>query len=145
MPFTLVVQLLNGQSFPYTVRPRLGKAAWTTHLPRLTELVSSALDLPQDQYIIQFIFGDEEQRLTDIIQRLTYIIPQYQPSSLDLLMRSPSSPEYTLMNQERYITQDTIIYALAEPRPHDPLMESLQQSFHHLIPPSQHIDALMEQ
>ena len=102
MPFTLVVQLLNGHSFPYTVRPRLGKAAWMTHKPRLTEIVCSLLDLPQDQYTIQFIFGDEEQRLADIIQR-------YQLStSPNELMKSPSSFEYSIMDNERYITEDSL-------------------------------------
>lgn len=133
MPFTLVVQLLNGLSFSYTVRPRLGKAAWITHQPRLTEIVCTVLDLPQDQYTIQFIFGDEELRLSEIIQR-------YQLTTRpEDVMKLPSSYEYNIMDIERYITQDYIIYALAEPRPHDPLVDSLQLSFQqalHLLQPS---------
>ena len=127
MPFLLTIKLLNGDELTYNVQPRNGRGLWKTHHPRLEKMVYQHLDLTWNEYNIKFIFGDEEERLTEIVRRRRPLATEEEVAlQVSEAMAAVHDTHVTgTLFLERYITSHTTIYALAQKR--DKTMDQLRQ------------------
>ncbi len=132
MPFLLTIKLLNGDELTYNVRPRNGRALWTTHHPRLEKMVYERLDLTWNEYNIKFIFGDEEERFTDIVRRLYPLSTEEDVAHRvsQAMAAAHATHEAVTLFRERYITSHTTIFALVEKRdkPMDQLLQEVEEA-----------------
>ncbi len=130
----ITIKLLNGDELTYKLYHRNGRGKWTTNHPRLEKMVYEHLGITWNEYHIKFIFGDEEERLTDIVRRQEAKSKEWNEQHnsgygirilteeeiaarvAEMMGASHGFNELVTLYRERLITGDTTVYVFAEKR-----------------------------
>ena len=116
--FTITVQLPTGDHFVCPVRAFQGKARFPLHAKKIIEMAYRRIGITQKEYRLAVLFGDEEEILTTIFQRIQ---PPYSPEELQrCVARSIQTCNcwaWCEMERERIFTRDTTVHILSIMRP----------------------------
>ncbi len=123
MPLKILIQLMNGDQLEYSARLWQGKVKYISHFQKMEQLVLSHLQLSQTEYKVKFIHGDEEERIAEIYRSslANALLSQGLQSQQIITILSQHHSEdnsiyQTIMDNQRYYIEDTIVYALVEKR-----------------------------
>lgn len=123
MPLKILIQLMNGDQLEYSARLWQGKVKYTAHFQKMEQLVLSHFQLSQTEYKVKFIHGDEEERITEIYRSSlanTLLSQEVQAQQIEMILSEHQSSSYyayhMVMDNQRYYTENTIVYALVEKR-----------------------------
>jgi hypothetical protein len=119
MPLKILIQLMNGAQLEYSARLWQGKAKYTTHFQKMEQLVLSHFQLSQTEYKVKFIHGDEEERITEIYRSSFangQLSQEVQAQQIAMILSEENSGYQTVMDNQRYYIENTIVCALVEQR-----------------------------
>jgi len=131
MPIKITIHLMSGETLEYSARLYQGRARFLTHQQRMQEMVLKHLDLTSFEWRVKLIHNDDEERMVAIYKdhiqqhiqenhqpRRTwfYSIPSEEEQGLEIqkILEEYRNNYRIRMEEQRYYTEDTIIYAMVE-------------------------------
>jgi hypothetical protein len=131
MPIKITIKLMSGDILEYVARPYQGRARFRTHQPRMEEMVLNHLGLGSYKWRVKLVHEDDLERMIanykeSIRQRMEenqkprrnwfFSIPseEKQQEEIANLDEGYKSLYRNLIEEQRYYTEDTTVYAIVE-------------------------------
>lgn len=131
MPIKITIRLMSGEILEYFARPYQGRARFRTHQLRMEEMVLNHLGLGSYKWRVKLIHEDDQERMIALYRgdiqchieenqlpgrQWKFVIPseETQKEEIAKLDEGYKSNYRIRMEEERYYTEDTTVYAIVE-------------------------------
>jgi hypothetical protein len=110
------IRLLNGDVLEYQAKLRRGVASYLSNMERMMVRVLDHFEVKFSTHRVHLIFGDEEERLTDIYRRHnSYKDEKEQTEEIQEILQSSNTWFHQVMNSERVLTNNMELSAIVIP------------------------------